>query len=92
MPRSGSSGPRTAATIQWVPDGPAVPVELLEALEDGDLVLFCGAGISARAGLPTFKGLVEAVRSSFVDKHPELDVLIQGPVRPRDVCARGFVW
>ena len=77
MPRSGSSGPRTAATIQWVPDGPAVPVELLEALEDGDLVLFCGAGISARAGLPTFKGLVEAVRSSFVDKHPELDVLIQ---------------
>jgi len=38
-----------------------LPPELLQALEDGQLVLFCGAGISYPAGLPTFRGLVERV-------------------------------
>jgi SIR2-like domain len=47
--------------MRWVKDGPNIPLELIRAAEDGRLVFFCGAGISQRAGLPGFKGLVEAV-------------------------------
>ena len=63
-------------TVQWVPDGPLLPLEVLEALEDGDLVLFCGAGISMRAGLPNFKGLVKGVYDSFPGTAPDIEELI----------------
>lgn len=43
----------------FVPNGPAFPEELLQAHEEGRLVLFCGAGISYYTGLPTFGRLVE---------------------------------
>ena len=42
--------------------GPSLPHHLLEAADDGRVVFFCGAGVSrARAGLPDFGGLVDAV-------------------------------
>jgi hypothetical protein len=47
--------------MRWISGGPDLPPNLLQALEDGRLVFFCGAGISYPAGLPTFRGLVEAV-------------------------------
>jgi len=47
--------------MQFVPNGPDIPDELLEAHEEGRVVFFCGAGISYPAGLPDFKGLVEKV-------------------------------
>jgi|WetSurMetagenome_2_1015567.scaffolds.fasta_scaffold12020_6 hypothetical protein len=42
-------------------DAPDIPLEILKAQENDELVLFCGAGISYPAGLPLFKGLVEQV-------------------------------
>jgi NAD-dependent SIR2 family protein deacetylase len=42
-------------------DGPEIPIEVLQALEDGELVFFCGAGVSKPAGLPLFGGLVKAI-------------------------------
>lgn len=47
--------------MKWVVGGPNLPEELLQLLEDGRLVLFCGAGVSYPAGLPGFKGLVDRV-------------------------------
>jgi len=47
--------------MRWITGGPDLPPELLQALEDEQLVLFCGAGASYPAGLPTFRGLVEKV-------------------------------
>lgn len=47
--------------MQFVPNGPDIPDELLEAHEEGRVVFFCGAGISYPAGLPDFKGLVKKV-------------------------------
>ena len=47
--------------MQFVKDGPDIPERLLEAHEDGKVVFFCGAGISYKAGLPGFKGLVEGI-------------------------------
>ena len=45
--------------MQFVKNGPDIPERLLQAHEDGQVVFFCGAGISYPAGLPGFAGLVE---------------------------------
>ena len=43
--------------------GPKIPVRLLNELDDGKVVFFCGAGVSAGAGsgLPNFEDLVQHV-------------------------------
>lgn len=45
--------------MQFVSNGPDIPERLLQLHEDGQVVFFCGAGISSPAGLPSFSGLVE---------------------------------
>ena len=47
--------------MQFVRNGPDIPERLLQAHEDGRVVIFCGAGISYRAGLPDFKGLTKQI-------------------------------
>lgn len=47
--------------MQFVTDGPDIPNKLLQAHEEGNVVFFCGAGISYPAGLPGFKGLVNGI-------------------------------
>jgi hypothetical protein len=42
----------------FIPKGPFVPDELVQDLEDDRVVLFCGAGVSMDAGLPSYAGLV----------------------------------
>jgi hypothetical protein len=43
-------------------DGPSIPDELLLARDEGQVIFFCGAGVSyARARLPDFYGLAAAV-------------------------------
>jgi hypothetical protein len=46
---------------QFVRHGPAIPAEVLRALDEDRLVLFCGAGISMGTGLPGFRDLVSDV-------------------------------
>lgn len=50
---------------QFVRNGPDIPERLLQAHEDGRVVLFCGAGISYPARLPGFAGLVEKVYTAL---------------------------
>jgi hypothetical protein len=47
--------------MQFVAKGPDIRDALLLAHEEGRVVFFCGAGISYPAGLPGFKGLVDAI-------------------------------
>lgn len=47
--------------VQFIINGPDIPNPLLQAHEEDLVVFFCGAGISYPAGLPDFKGLVEAI-------------------------------
>lgn len=47
--------------MQYIRNGPDIPEALLEAHEDGNVVFFCGAGISYPAKLPNFCKLVEGV-------------------------------
>lgn len=44
--------------MQFVNNGPDIPERLIQAHEDGNVVFFCGAGISYPARLPDFEGLV----------------------------------
>jgi len=57
---SNASGTREVG-VQFTKEGPAIPIELLQFLEGGQLVIFCGAGVSRRCGLPDFAGLVDAL-------------------------------
>ena len=43
-----------------------IPEDLRRAHEDGEVVFFCGAGVSMPAGLQSFKGLVEAVLTDLM--------------------------
>ena len=45
----------------FVTNGPDIPERLLQAHEEGRVVLFCGAGISYPARLPSFSGLVTSI-------------------------------
>jgi hypothetical protein len=47
--------------MQFVPNGPDVPDELLTSQESGETIFVCGAGVSRTIGLPLFRGLVERV-------------------------------
>ncbi|WP_316896821.1 SIR2 family protein [Pseudodesulfovibrio indicus] len=45
----------------FIPNGPVIPEEVIQAHEEDRLVFFCGAGVSMYAGLPGFRGLVADV-------------------------------
>lgn len=57
---------------QLVPDGPDLPDALLEAWDDDRVVFFCGAGVSARAELPSFNQLVDY---AYRSQHASLPTL-----------------
>ena len=50
---------------ELISSGPNIPVCLLNELDDGNVVFFCGAGVSMGRGsdLPSFGGLVDHVYS-----------------------------
>ncbi len=45
--------------MRFFEDGPSIPPFLIEQRSLGNVIVFCGAGISRRAGLPDFGGLTE---------------------------------
>ena len=47
--------------MRFFADGPNIPEALLEDRDNGNVVFFCGAGISRPAGLPGFIELTEQV-------------------------------
>jgi hypothetical protein len=47
--------------MRFVPEGPSIPDELLEQCDNGNVVFFCGAGVSQSAGLPSFLELTKRV-------------------------------
>ena len=53
--------------MQFIPNGPDIPNQLLQAHEEGRVAFFCGAGISYPAGLPGFKDLVDEIYKKGVE-------------------------
>lgn len=46
--------------MRFIPGGPDIPEELIIARDKGDVVFFCGAGVSQQsARLPNFNGLAQ---------------------------------
>ena len=60
---------------QLVANGPTIPVQLMNELDNGRVVFFCGAGISAGPGseLPSFAGLVRRVYDVNNEKPDEVE-------------------
>jgi len=52
---------------------PDIPLELIEAQESGDLVFFCGAGVSFPSGLPGFAELVDNIYKELPAAKSELE-------------------
>jgi hypothetical protein len=51
--------------MRFFAEGPNIPDDLLEQRDRGNVVFFCGAGISRPAGLPNFAGLAGRVLASL---------------------------
>ena len=51
--------------MQLIQNGPDIPDRLMQAHEEGQVVFFCGAGISYPAGLPSFSGLVSNIYAAL---------------------------
>jgi len=47
--------------VRFVEQGADIPNELIRAVTDGSATFLCGAGVSFRVGLPSFKTLTEQV-------------------------------
>ena len=56
--------------MQFFPKGPDIPEDLLRLHEEGRVVFFCGSGVSIKAGLPTFGGLVERIWDEVGNNNP----------------------
>ena len=49
--------------MKFLENGADIPDELIHAVNEGTATFLCGAGVSLRVGLPTFKTLTESVYS-----------------------------
>jgi hypothetical protein len=54
----------------FIPKGPFVPDRLVQQLEEDKVVIFCGAGISMGAGLPSYAGLVKYCYQELGERLP----------------------
>lgn len=55
----------TQCTVRFNDHGPDIPRELLEAQGRGETTFVCGAGVSRTVGLPSFRGLIEAIYAAL---------------------------
>lgn len=59
--------------MQFIPNGPDIPNQLLQAHEEGCVAFFCGAGISYPADLPGFKDLVDKIYENIGELKTDLE-------------------
>ncbi|ARD28234.1 SIR2 family protein [Acinetobacter lactucae] len=65
--------------MRFTKTGPNIPNELIEAQKKGELLFFCGAGVSVPAGLPTFYCLTKQVAErlhALDDENSEISKLL----------------
>ncbi|MDM8218963.1 hypothetical protein, partial [Parasutterella secunda] len=56
--------------MQFTPNGPDIPERLVIEHEEGNVIFFCGAGISIPAGLPSFFDLAKRLHKEL---HIDID-------------------
>lgn len=55
--------------MRFLEDGADIPDDLIRAVTAGTAIFLCGAGVSMRVNLPSFKRLTEQVYDRLVEKH-----------------------
>jgi len=45
--------------MRFIPGAPSIPDELIKDVAEGHTVFLCGAGVSMRVGMPSFRELAE---------------------------------
>jgi hypothetical protein len=70
--------------VQFIPNGPNIPEELLQRHEEGRVLFFCGAGLSCPAGLPVFGDLIDRLREAVGEPFnaSEKELLTNGHLDP----------
>ena len=61
--------------MKFIAKGPDIPLDILKALDDDNLVFFCGAGVSYKAGFNGFRWLVESIYKNLGEN---INLLIRG--------------
>lgn len=64
--------------MRFTATGPNIPNELIDAQKRGELLFFCGAGVSVPAGLPSFEKLTKNVAEKLyaLDDESEISKLL----------------
>jgi hypothetical protein len=81
--------------VRFYADGPELPDDLLVARDEGQVLFFCGSGVSiAKAGLPGFLGLAERVLQelrALPDSSPRQLMDIADALQERKVSGVGSI-
>lgn len=59
--------------MKFIDDGADIPENLIQEVEEGRVVFFCGAGVSCSIGLCTFEGLVKKVYRNISTSMTDLE-------------------
>ena len=54
--------------MRFKENGADIPPELIQSVSKGEAVFLCGAGVSRRCGLPSFKGLTDQIYTDLGEK------------------------
>ncbi|WP_169054872.1 SIR2 family protein [Azospirillum sp. TSA2s] len=76
--RTNTTG-RESGAIQFLAEGPRIPLELIQAREAGEVVFLVGAGASRRSGFAGFKDLTRNVYWQLTGKDPAVEGQVPGP-------------
>jgi hypothetical protein len=80
--------------MRFIESGPNIPDELLFARDNGDVLFFCGAGVSQqKAKLPSFQGLVDRLCGHFYvgEDHPVKKISEYAPGFEKKIGITGLV-
>jgi NAD-dependent SIR2 family protein deacetylase len=55
--------------MRFLANGADIPDKLIRAVTDGNAVFLCGAGVSRRSNMPSFRGLTEHVYKKLGETH-----------------------
>lgn len=76
--RTNTTG-REAGAIQFLAEGPRIPLELIQAREAGEVVFLVGAGASRGSGFAGFKELTQSVYWQLTGKDPAVEGQVPDP-------------
>ena len=75
--------------MRFSSDGPSIPNELFEERDRGNVVFFCGAGVSFSAGMPSFLELCRHVIDELgVSPNAEVRVMLESHCDKTHLAAR----